>query len=410
MKDNEYSRSDREFFPSGQEISNPGHELNALPREWSGVPTEAGYADREYHQDNAPSGKRRKKRQRLQPAMLAAAAVVTAVVALNPVAAPASAESKYPVQELSAEQRAYLDAVWAAMEASDLDELEVLAQEEMTRDIVVNVIAPYAHRLAEEYEDSSYFQEGTLRSSAKDIVFREGGLSYRVGYDGEALCILPTNQTMVLILTYESALSDSSDLDTRVYFIWNDYSSVRSGGHLRTHKMAEFNFSENHNGTSRSRLQWRDCLYYDDEPAGEWVLIHHDTNNNISNGEISASRIEARLQGKFQSEASYRSDTGVSGTGVSGTGYCLHDGMAVMTYSDERGSTIGTMDIVDGYTVNWSDTISMDEDERNWLHMKDGMSVPYGLFYYSWSASNWQKVSQENPLYHQFNASFYERD
>lgn len=71
--------------------------------------------------------------------MLTIAVVVTAAVVLTSAPAapivPAESAYQYPVQELSAEHKAYLDEVWAAMEASDLDALDLLAKDDMIRAI-----------------------------------------------------------------------------------------------------------------------------------------------------------------------------------------------------------------------------------------------------------------------------------
>ncbi len=216
MRDNEFSAPGQEFSAPGREISRPG-------REWSAAPREIDRSGMEYGQKDVPAAAK-KKRRRVQPAALTAAAVVTAALVLTPAHRPVypapgeiqpvypSAEIStqpvsptaevstqpfvplpeistlpdYPVAELSDTHRAFLDTVWTALESNDEDRAEELALDPLLREIVDDVVAPYAHQIEAEYGLDVARTEYALNG---EIVPYEVGGNFDVVYDGQVLCI-----------------------------------------------------------------------------------------------------------------------------------------------------------------------------------------------------------------------------
>lgn len=150
INDREFSSPGEEFNPPAPEFASPGPEQNRSGREF-GQP--AGVA--------APP----KKRRRVPGLMFAAAAVVTATVALS---APAPAAVEFPQPEnFTAEYRAYLDGIMEACEAQDPLAVHRLGTDPMADEFWHECMEPYVH----------------------EVVRR--GFSYMIYYDGEEMTTEP---------------------------------------------------------------------------------------------------------------------------------------------------------------------------------------------------------------------------
>lgn len=150
INDREFSSPGEEFNPPAPEFASPGPEQNRSGQEF-GQP--AGVA--------APP----KKRRRVPGLMFAAAAAVTAAVALS---APAPTAVEFPQPEnFTAEYRAYLDGIMEACEAEDPLAVHRLGTGPMADEFWHDCMEPYVH----------------------EVVHR--GFSYMIYYDGEEMTTEP---------------------------------------------------------------------------------------------------------------------------------------------------------------------------------------------------------------------------
>lgn len=150
INDREFSSPGEEFNLPAPEFASPGPEQNRSGREF-GQP--AGVA--------APP----KKRRRVPGLMFAAAAAVTAAVALS---APAPTAVEFPQPEnFTAEYRAYLDGIMEACEAEDPLAVHRLGTGPMADKFWHECMEPYVH----------------------EVVRR--GFSYMIYYDGEEMTTEP---------------------------------------------------------------------------------------------------------------------------------------------------------------------------------------------------------------------------
>ena len=268
---------------------------------------------------------------------------------------------QYPVQELSAEHKAFLDEVWAAMEASDLDALDVLSQNDMVREIVVDVIAPYARRLAEEYGELSYLTYGDHASDNDDNFYWEGG-SYEVAYTGEVICVGNMRQQGLYIRSEERRAKSMTVGPMRQEYIsfrllLEDYGYAGGMLPLSSHKFYDFHSTQDF-GYNQSSTIWVDqYLQYPDRfsmpvPVGEWTSVErHDYDYDQNYGDGYGSRQnEIQLRGEFQMEQ-----------GRDGIWWpCLENGQVTLSYSDDSDrSGCGTIDVADGYVVRQDDACSI---------------------------------------------------
>lgn len=146
INDREFSSPGEEFSPPAPEFAAPGLEQNRSGQEF-GQPA------------GAPS--QPKKRRRVPGLMFAAAAVVTATVALS---APAPTAAEFPQPEhFTAEYRAYLDDIMEACEAEDPLAVHRLGADPMADEFWTECMEPYGELLHEQ------------------------GFSRRVYYDGSAM-------------------------------------------------------------------------------------------------------------------------------------------------------------------------------------------------------------------------------
>lgn len=371
---------DKEFSGGGREFSSPGQEFSRPVREGAFQPQEIGCSGREYRQENAPM-KPKKKRRRLQPAMLTAAALVTSAIVLT--SAPAERAHQYPVQELSAEHRAYLDEVWAAMEKSDVDALDLLAKDDMAREIVVDVIAPYARRLDDEYDFVSPIVVQESASDSEYTHYSEGG-TYAVYYTGDVLRIRP-NQAALQIL-YQAGETQIIDTQTRqmkdVSFLLSDYTSGVTDSVKRYNSTNQRSDNWYYNATQWSDEYFKSSNY---TPVGEWTLIHRSESSN------GPRREEARLQG----------ETRLVPYGDGKMYACLENGQVTLNYSDDLGfSGRGTIDVADGYVVRQDDTCLIEHDGERWqVYLDVGDSHPYPFWTF---VSFVENEPQSDPPYHVF--------
>lgn len=176
INDREFSSPGEEFSPPAPEFAPPGREQNRTGREF-GQPS--GTA--------APP----KKRRRVPGFMVAAAAVVTAAVALS---APAPAAVEFPQPEnFTAEYRAYLDEIMEACEAEDPVAVHRLGTDPMADEFWYECLEPYGELL------------------------HERGFSRRVYYDGSAMTLEPGETPALYFWHHESAPEERTEWDTRQY-------------------------------------------------------------------------------------------------------------------------------------------------------------------------------------------------
>lgn len=150
INDREFSSPGEEFSPPAPEFASPGPEQNRSGREF-GQPAGA----------SAPP----KKRRRVPGLMFAAAAAVTAAVALS---APVPTAVEFPQPEnFTAEYRAYLDEIMEACEAEDPLAVHRLGIDPMADEFWYDCMEPYVH----------------------EVVRR--GFSYMIYYDGEEMTTEP---------------------------------------------------------------------------------------------------------------------------------------------------------------------------------------------------------------------------
>lgn len=143
INDREFSSPGEEFSPPAPEFASPGPEQNRGGREF-GQP--AGAA--------APP----KKRRRVPGLMFAAAAAVTATVALS---APTPAAVEFPQPEnFTAEYRAYLDDIMEACEAEDPLAVHRLGADPMADEFWHECMEPYGELLHERGFSRHVFYDG----------------------------------------------------------------------------------------------------------------------------------------------------------------------------------------------------------------------------------------------------------
>lgn len=206
MNDREFSSPGEEFSPPAPEFAPPGRELNRSGREF-GQP--AGTA--------APP----KKRRRVPGLMFAAAAVVTATVALS---APSPAAVEFPQPEnFTAEYRAYLDEIMEACEAEDPLAVHRLGADPMADE--------FWHECMEPYEE----------------LLHERGFSRHVFYDGEEMTAQPGPGCPALYFWHEDSTPEEViERNTWQYFTQLTYyrdGSRRGRGVWGAHYNANYGMS-----------------------------------------------------------------------------------------------------------------------------------------------------------------------
>lgn len=251
MEDREYSAPGAEFSAPGRELSPPGREFSSAGAEWAGP-------GREFARRNRDDPPPRRKR-RVSPLMLTAAAVATAAVVFSGSAAPVPARSEYPVCEITAQHREYLNAVCQALEDGDLELLQVLDQDPTLRDLVVNYVAPYAHRMEENCGlDNLRFE--TYYSNGVEVSYAEGG-HYNVYYDGERLGVFESlgYQRGDPWLSFDYALYDNSEHPRQyIYFEIPGFSPI---GVEPVHSMR---YCHNSYKTGKKWGSWDSIFWYDE--------------------------------------------------------------------------------------------------------------------------------------------------
>ena len=372
MKDKEFSGGGREFSSPGQEFSNPG-------REWASQPPEADRSGREYRQESGPVKPTKKKRRRLQPAMLTVAAVVTVAAVLT--SAPAEPAYEPPVWELSAEHRAYLDAVWENIEESDLDELERLARDPMLEDILVNAVDP----IAEQFDLSVH----------RDIC-----------YNGEALG-LPRDWSKFLVFDsiyysdYSKPEATNFSLTSKTYNEFTDTTIANE----KTYWLRLYDFSDGHsivwqNWSDETFHEYLDGSTWVNEPVDQWTEVAI-TEHGWSGQAEGRTVTETRMQGEFFTVLEVGAESGDVWEN-----HCLYNGQIYSSYSVENGPSVSGMIYVEnGYTTRWDDTISIEMD-TDWpvssarLRYDDIplIQVAFNRF--------WDTPESDDPLFAQFSSHY----
>lgn len=367
MKDKEFSGGGREFNSPGQEFSNPG-------REWASQAPEINRSGREYNQKGAPAKPEKKKRRRVfQPAALTAATLVTASIALGSFSL-GPPRTQYPVQQLSAEHRAYLDAVWENMERSDLDELKELAQDPTLEDIVVNVVDPFLERVRREY-GSADGQTTIINDGYNTITFRWNDRS-AVHYNGEALVITDHygGETLAASHDYPNYLcvnyNDHSELEhwniVSEFDLYDGRSLASSDSSVSEARTYILSLDRDPGDSYSIGQTWRSWALasnwngatWASEPFGEWSYIsvreYHwpETRTGLT-------FTEDRIEGEFFGVAD-----SMDAAGRSYKTACLYNGKATSSYWEENGvSASGTIYVENGYTTGWDGAISMEEGQ-----------------------------------------------
>ncbi len=210
INDREFSSPGEEFNPPSPEFASPGPEQNRSGREF-GQP--AGVA--------APP----KKRRRVPGLMFAAAAVVTATVALS---APAPAAVEFPQPEnFTAEYRAYLDDIMEACQAEDPLAVHRLGTDPMADEFWHECMEPYGELL------------------------HERGFSRRVFYDGEEMAAQPSPGCPALYFWHEDSTPEEViERNTWQYFTQLTY--YRDGG-LREQQVRGVSYSGSYGMSSFSQ-------------------------------------------------------------------------------------------------------------------------------------------------------------
>lgn len=181
INDREFSSPGEEFSPPAPEFASPGPERNRGGREF-GQPAGA----------SAPP----KKRRRVPGLMFAAAAAVTATVALS---APTPAAVEFPQPEnFTAEYRAYLDDIMEACEAEDPLAVHRLGAGPMADEFWHECMEPYVH----------------------EVVHR--GFSYMIYYDGEEMTTEPGPGRPALYFWH----SESTQEDIIEQHLWEYYTEL----------------------------------------------------------------------------------------------------------------------------------------------------------------------------------------
>lgn len=364
MKDKEFSGGGREFSSPGREFSDPG-------REWASQTPELNRSGREYGQESVPAKPEKKRRRLFQPAALTAAALVAASIALGPVS-PSPPRTQYPVQQLSAEHRAYLDAVWENMEQADLDDLKELALDPTLEDIVVNVVDPFLERVRREY-GSADGQITTINDGHNTITFRWNDRSV-VHYNGEALVISDYygGEAMAAGHDYPNYLcvhyndySDSVHLNTVAEFDLYDGRSPASPDGSVSESRAYTLALDRDPGDSYSIGQtWRSWALTSSwngatrvsEPFGKWSRISI-RENNWPETRTGPTFTEDRMEGEFFGVTESESTGGPSHMTA-----CLYNGQVTSSYWEEDGISVsGTIYVENGHTTGWDGAISMEE-------------------------------------------------
>lgn len=141
MKDREFSFPGKEFYPPAPEFTCPAQEQNRAGREFG---QSAGAA--------APH----RKRRRVPGFMFAAAAVVTAMVALS---APAPVELPQP-ENFTAEYRAYLDEIMEACETEDPLTVHRLGTDPIADEFWYDCMEPYVYEVVHRGFPNMVYYDG----------------------------------------------------------------------------------------------------------------------------------------------------------------------------------------------------------------------------------------------------------
>lgn len=357
MKDKEFSGGGREFSLPGQEFSNPG-------REWASQPEEMNRSGREYRQESAPAKPEQKRRRRVfRPAALTAATLVTASIVLGSFSL-SPPRAQYPVQQLSAEHRAYLDTVWENMEQADRDELKELAQDPTLEDIVVNVVDPFLERVREEY-GSVDGQTTIINDGYNMITFRWNDRS-AVHYNGEAL-VISDEDPNYLCVHYDD-YSESEHWNTVAEFdLYDGRSPASSDGSVSENRTYTLSLDRDPGDSYSIGQTWRSWALtsnwngatWTSEPFGEWSYIS-TREYDWPETRTGLTFTEDRMEGEFFGVTDF-----LDAAGRFHKTACLYNGRVTSSYWEENGVSVsGTIYVENGYTTGWDGAIYMEEDNR----------------------------------------------
>lgn len=140
-----------------REFSSPGEEFNPPAPEFAPPAPEHSRSGREFGQ-SAGTAAPPKKRRRVPGFMFAAAAVVTATVALS---APAAVEFPQP-ENFTAEYRAYLDDIMEACETEDPLAVHRLATDPMANEFWTECMEPYRQSLHQKGLHKEVYYDGSV--------------------------------------------------------------------------------------------------------------------------------------------------------------------------------------------------------------------------------------------------------
>ena len=302
---------------------------------------------------------------------------------------------RYPTQTLSGSHKTFLDKVWAAMSSSDLDTLKLLARDDAVRRLVAEVIAPYAQRLAEEYEELSYLLDGEAAGDPEDGVSGEGGRYTGIYYDGEVLCAEILNQVTLNIL-YEKA----EDEQTLEKYADTEFLLVNHGGdddetiRRRVYEISDSSRYRSGELVDQTYLIWRDEYLlggYTEAAAEKWTLIsQEEVDYGDGNG---LRRAEMQIRGEFRMTPEEDGPLRA----------CLENGQVTLSCSAESGlSGAGTIGVTDGYVDRQDDVCWMENPDGIWrVSLEIGDLVNHHFYYF---VNYGQGGAQNGSLYHLFDS------